>query len=360
MAAKDRRPLLDIKADLLKNGRRFSFMQAVRLLHSVTGKTMQDESVIGRTVRVRPKLSLDFPDTDIETIREISSDPERFLLTVTFLGLYGVSSPLPTFYTEDLMDESAEDISVTRDFLDIVNAPFYRLYYQCWTKYRQFIKIIDEQNPDYLERLFCFLGLGIETHRHDISNAPALIPYLGLFTQFPRSALGLSTLLAEVLQESRLTVVQCVPRKAVIPEDQRLFIGVAACHLGVDSYLGLEIDDRMGKFQIDIGPVDADAFHGFLPETPRFDLLGQLVHLYLDKPLQWQTKLILKADEARTTCLGGSRWSHLGLDTWIFSDQTYPSEPEVIFDEATRKESIPSDSICGSEWSSVREVSAVR
>lgn len=337
MATTDRRPALDIKDDLLKNGKRFSFMQAVRLLHYVTRKTTQADPDIGRTVRVRPKLSLDFPDTDIDTIRELTKDPERFLLTVTFLGLYGVSSPLPTFYTEDLMEESSEDISVTRDFIDIVNAPFYRLYYQCWAKYRQFIKIIDEQNPDYLERLFCFLGLGIETHRQEISNAPALIPYLGLFTQFPRSALGLATLLADVLRESRVAVIQCVPRKAVIPDDQRLFIGVSGFQLGVDSYLGQEIDDRMGKFQVDIGPVDADAFHAFLPGTPTSDLMGQLVRLYLDQPLQWQTKLILKDDEARTACLGGSRWSHLGWDTWVFSDQTYPSELEVVFDEPIRK-----------------------
>jgi len=156
-----------------------------------------------------------------------------------------------------------------------------------------------------------------------------------------------------------VAVIQCLPRKAVIPEDQRLFVGVAGCRLGVDSYLGREIDDRMGKFQINIGPVDADAFHGLLPETPMFDLMGQLVHLYLDKPLKWETKLILKADEAGTTCLGGSRWSHLGWDTWIFSDQTYPAELEVIFDEPIRKGVVPQGSTYMSEWSSPGEVGAV-
>ncbi|MBN2254118.1 MAG: type VI secretion system baseplate subunit TssG [Deltaproteobacteria bacterium] len=337
MATSDRRPALDVKADLLNNGKRFSFMQAVRLLHSISRRTTRDETVIDRTVRARPKLSLDFPGTDIDTIRQLSEDPDRFLLTVTFLGLYGVSSPLPTFYTEDLMDEASEDISVTRDFLDIVNAPFYRLYYRCWTKYRQFVKIIDEQNPEYLERLFCFLGFGNEKHRRDISIAPALIPYIGLFTQFPRSALGLATLLSQILREPRVSVIQCVPRKAVIPEDQRLMIAISGSCLGIDSYIGQEVDDRMGKFRIDIGPVNAAVFHGLLPGSPVFHLMGDIIRLYLDKPLQWETRIALEAGEARTTRLGAPCWSRLGWDTWIFSDQTYPADAEVLFDDSVAR-----------------------
>lgn len=331
MATQDRRQALVIKDDLLKNSNRFSFIQAVRLLRHLIPKDDLKEDVTGQSIKVRPKLSLDFPGTDIDTIEEISETPPLFLLTVTFLGLYGVSSPLPTFYTEDLMDETSQDVSVTRDFLDIINAPFYRLFYQCWSKYRQYIKIIDDQDPVYLERLFCFLGLGIEKHRQGIPNTQALIPHIGLFTQFPRSALGLQTLLADMLKEPRMEIIQCIPRKAKIPEDQRLLIGISGNRVGINSYLGRQIDDRMGAFRIRVGPVDADAFHGFLPDTRKFHVMAQLVRLYLDSPMRWECELILRAEEVKTVCLGEPRWSRLGWDTWVLSEKSSHSDISVRF-----------------------------
>lgn len=342
MATQDRRQAFDIKEELLKNGNRFSFIQAVRLLHYIIRKDHQDnrqeDSNAGRSIRARPKLSLDFPGTDIDSIEEISGENPLLLLTVTFLGLYGVSSPLPTFYIEDIMDEVSMDVSVTRDFLDIFNAPFYRLFYQCWSKYRQFIKIIDEQDPAYLERLFCFLGLGIERHRQEVPDVQALIPYIGVFTQFPRSAQGLKTLLTDALKEAHLEIVQCVSRTASIPEDQRIFLGASTANLGVNSYLGQEIDDRMGAFRIRVGPVDADAFHDFLPGTPKSDTMAQLVRLYLDKPLKWDSEVILDAREVRTVRLGESRWSHLGWDTWIFSEKSFPHDVSAKFQgQVTRR-----------------------
>ncbi|MBW2567892.1 MAG: type VI secretion system baseplate subunit TssG [Deltaproteobacteria bacterium] len=77
MATQDWRQTFDIKEELLKNGNQFSFIQAVRLLHYIIRKDHQDDgrkdSNIGRSIRVRPKLSLDFPDTDIDSIEEISA-----------------------------------------------------------------------------------------------------------------------------------------------------------------------------------------------------------------------------------------------------------------------------------------------
>ncbi len=46
------------------------------------------------------------------------SEDERFEVQVNFLGLYGTSSPLPVFYTEDLIDEASDDESVAREFIE--------------------------------------------------------------------------------------------------------------------------------------------------------------------------------------------------------------------------------------------------
>jgi len=335
MASTDRRQTFNIK-DVLTRGNHFSFAQAVRLhryfMYHEHGTDLAEEDMY-RSIRIRPMLSLGFPETDIESIEEIDGDGPRYLLTTTFMGLYGVSSPLPTFYTEDLMDEELRDSSVTRDFLDIINAPFYRLFYQCWSKYRQYVKIVDEHDHEYLERLFCFLGFGIEAHRSQGPDVRSLIPYIGLFTQFPRSALGLKTLLADILNEPRIDIEQCVPREAAIPEDQRLYLGISNTELGVNAYLGRMINDRMGAFRITIGPVDADTFHDYLPECPQFEAMAQYIEIYLDNPLAWDAKVLLEAGETVTVSLGEPRWSHLGWDTWIFAGERYGESVAAMFQE---------------------------
>ena len=121
--------------------------------------TSAEETVFHDLLRIRPLLSLSFPGTDVYSVEEVErNDQVYYLLTVTFLGLYGASSPLPTHYTEDLLDEASDDRTVSRDFLDILSSPFYRLFYQCWSKNRWFIKLADEEAADYLERLYSLMG----------------------------------------------------------------------------------------------------------------------------------------------------------------------------------------------------------
>lgn len=159
MAGEDWGSFSDVKLDLLKKGRAFSFFQVVRLLrlfHDPSQRSQKGDSVPTDHVRIRSKLSLAFPSSDVDRIEEIQTDGEfsHFLLTVNFLGLYGVSSPLPTFYTEDLMDEAAEDESVTREFVDIINQRLFSLLVESWKKYRQFVQVVEERNEDHLVRLF--------------------------------------------------------------------------------------------------------------------------------------------------------------------------------------------------------------
>ena len=118
-------PLID---ELVEHGHEFSFVQVMRLARryldsdgeaGIPGIPWQER------VRIRPELSLAFPAADVA---KVERDGDNLRVTATFLGLYGPSSPLPTFYTEDLMEESSNDESVFRDFLDIDEAFFQKVY----------------------------------------------------------------------------------------------------------------------------------------------------------------------------------------------------------------------------------------
>jgi len=316
-------PSFNLKLDLLKHGYEFSFFQVLRLLRlfSQDSEGLEEKKAIEEEkIRIRPELSLAFPASDVAGIEELTKgEGSLFSVTATMLGLYGSSSPLPTFYTEDLLDEASEDMSVTRDFIDLFNHRLYLLLFRCWMKYREFLQIIEENNPKDLEKLFCLLGLGEKELRKDLPEAYSLIRYAGLFTQFPRSSWGLETMLQDALGGVPIEVIPCVKRRVKIPEDQRLFLGASGCSLGENSFLGEEIDDRMGKFRLQIGPLKSTEFHSLLPGNPNHHWLSLLTEFYLKDPLEYDLELILKEREAETICLGGPMWSKLGWDTWTFS-----------------------------------------
>lgn len=321
MARKNRESAPDLTEQLLKEGRRFSFIQALRLLHFLVRKegAATDEQGLNRRVRIRPELSLDFPGTDIAAITKLPGEPSRFLITATFLGIYGSSSPMPSFYTEDLLYERGEDRSITRDFLDIINSPLYPLFFRCWGKYHLGYQIAEVHDAATLQRLYSLLGLESELFQKQFEDSDRLLRYIGLTTQSPRSAEGLRVLLMDGLGETNLQLIQCVQRVATIPEDQRLHLGQSGNVLGQNSYVGLEIADRMGKFRIQIGPADGDTLHRFLPDQGRYREIVELIRFYLDQPLSWDLEIIVGAGEVEHACLGMDQWSRLGWNTWIFS-----------------------------------------
>ena len=323
----------NIKFELLKKGHEFSFFQVMRLIRLLgrgPERTGVQEEGEKENVRVRPELSLAFPAADVAKIEETAGEGFGYRVTTTFLGLYGSSSPLPTFYTEDLLEEAEGDSSVSRDFLDIINHRLFSLFFRCWTKYRLFLQVVEEKNLRDLERLFCLLGLGEEELREGLPEPFYLLRYIGLFTQFPRCASGLETLLQDSLGKVPVNLLPCLMRRVKIPEDQRLSLGMTGSLLGQDSFLGEEIEDRMGKFRLQIGPLDAKKFRDLLPGRPAYQKLAFLTKFYLVEPLEYDIELILTQGEVKTACLGAPKWSDLGWDTWIVSGE-YAEEVKAVF-----------------------------
>lgn len=309
-----------IRQDLISNGWRYNFFQAMRLLRCLAPSQKGIDAPASKTVHVRPDLSLAFPAADIAQIQTVESDcGEQCHITVNFLGLYGSSSPLPTFYTEELIEEAGQDESVSRDFLDIIHKRLYDLLFHAWMKNRLFFQISEMQSAEQLERLYCLLGIGTPELRKSIPDAMGLLRYIGLFTQLPHSMAGLKTLLQDALKDVPLQIVPCVHRMAKIPDSQRLQMGMTGCRLGMDSYLGEEIADRSGKFKIQIGPLSQAGFLRFTPGNSDYVKLTGLTELYITEPFEYDVELILADRQAETVCLGDPVRAVLGVTTWVFS-----------------------------------------
>lgn len=320
MAGEDRAATAAVKDRLLREGASFSFFQALRLLR-LLGRQRHPElsgRQLWRSIRVRPKLTMAFPETDLDAIEE-AAEGEQVQVTANFYGLYGVSSPLPSFYTEDLLGEESHERKAAREFLDILHQALYPLLYEAWAKPRQALKVVEEGDGAYLDRLFALLGLGDRKTRESLPLAYALLRYTGLFTQFPRSALGLQTLLSDALEGMPVRIESCVLRRVRIPHDQQNRLGERAVSLGRDLCLGQQVDDRMSAIRIRVGPVSPDQFQRLLPQKLHLNWVRFLVRLYAIGTWHVKAEIVLAAGSVQAAQLGHLPWGHLGLDTWLVS-----------------------------------------
>lgn len=308
-------PVVKAPEPLFEAAREYGFFQLLRLLRL----SFEDEQAFRQAVRVRPSLGLGFPECDIESVERDADG--HIWIEANFFGLYGVSSPLPTFYSEDLLDERRNGGRVMRDFLDILHAELYPLLFQAWEKYRSWLVICERREQRRLQQFYALLGLA------DVAPAFAedrrlLLPYAGLFNQYPRSALSLQVLVQGVVGVGVVTVRSCIERRIPVTGAARFLLGQQACGLGMDSLLGGSVMDRTSTLAIRLGSLSAVDFHGLLPGTPLHQRLARVVGLYLQGPLDCRLQLGLMADEQPAASLG-TGWQQLGLNTWLGERSVY-------------------------------------
>ncbi|MEG2005637.1 MAG: type VI secretion system baseplate subunit TssG, partial [Bilophila sp.] len=283
----------------------FTLGQAVRLLGmSHTKDYAAWLRFLHKHVRVRPWLSLAFPATELTacTVTYDSEDaPPTYQLTDTAFGLYSTLGPLPTFYTEELMEEARRDESVSRDFLDIINNHLQQCLFLAQLHSKPVRQAVELQNPQTNHVLYCLMGQAYPALRPKGSPQVAL---LQLLLRHTRSAMGLEIYLARLLQLAPVWVEQCVPRMASIPEDQRCQLGTNNTTLGHDSVLGSHIADRTGKFRIHFYNLDEQDMVRFLPDSAEYAALRTHVSRFLDVPLEFDVVLHPAAKPVRAPRLG--------------------------------------------------------
>lgn len=306
----------DLIRSLTEKPESFSFFQTVRLLQ-------RNAEVSGRQkmLRILPELSLSHPNSDVTKVTRRPDDNGYEILT-TFLGLYGTSSPLPVWYTEELIDAEREDNTSAKTLLDVIHQRLNTLFSQSATKYRLLPKLIEDRSALYSEILFRLIGIRKSDSKEALPDPHQILRYILLFRQQPRSAAGLEALLEDALRGISVKVIQCVERKVQIPRFQRMVLGQQSNLLGRDAMLGDEIEDSVGKILIRLGPVSLERFHHLLNGSQECKMMFFLIESYINVPLECDLEFILEDNAAKTTELGNPQYSCLGKNAWIFSGST--------------------------------------
>ncbi len=314
MATDARQKAVDLTDQLLARGDRFSFFQAnrlLRLLSPVKG------AAFAKRLKTRPALGLGFPGTDLQKIEGRADG--GYEVTANFLGLYGVTSPLPTHYTEELLVQLVDGFSVNREFLDIFAQTVYPIFFRAWLKPRASLRIVEYDDTAMLDILYAFVGVPASSRNADVGMG-LLLRCGALFSQQIRSAAGLQAVVEACFPDIEVEVKQLQQIWVKIPEDQTFQLGVRASVLGQDSHVGSFCRSFSG-ITISLSGVDKDVFRHFLPGGKRYEQLLFLVDYYISEPLPVRVELSLLRGAAEPTQLSGSRWGRLGRDTWLLHDE---------------------------------------
>ena len=334
---------------LFRQGYLFDFYQAVRLLE----KYFPEAPEPGRTAEIgqeqivfRPDTALVFPGTDVKGIDLFDEDTPHpcVRLTVTFMGLYGIASPVPVYFYDELasvdkkleakfqadlkaraegrqereLNQEEHNLKGLRDFLDIFNHRIYSYFYRAWKKYRPYVHTGTPDEGDHADRFLALTGLGTPgtLDRTPVTTLMRLATFAGRLAPRVRNADGLRALLAGLLGGVGVRIIQNVPRWVAIPERPRMGAAGGGMKLGITTTIGERVLDVSGKFRVVLGPMSFAVYQTYLPGRPAAHLLNYLVRLYAPDYLDYDVELHLDTSDIPPVRLGDGE-VQVGMTAWL-------------------------------------------
>lgn len=325
-----------VEERLYAAGHRFEFFQAVRLLRrlfpgrrAVGGDAVPAQEV----VRFRAHATLDFPAAEVQQIQPPPTPGGQPQMIVNFMGLIGALGVLPRHYTHLALQEVRRRNTTLRDFLDIFNHRVVSLFYRAWEKHqlpaqyegmvvRRAEGVADEETYDRTTlHLFELIGLSSALlRRHVELRSPALLFFVGLIAQQPRSAAALRGVLQEYFAVP-VHVRQFRGQWLALALEDRTSIGRRGVNavLGDSAIIGDRVWDQQARFRLRLGPLPYGQFCGFLPSGSAFRSLVLLTRLLVGQEHDFDVQLVLLAADVPDCRIGvgGERAPRLGWSAFL-------------------------------------------
>ncbi|EHJ4150588.1 type VI secretion system baseplate subunit TssG [Enterobacter hormaechei] len=255
-------------------------------------------------VRFRPHPGMGFPSGEIRGME----DPEHPHLPpsvrVTFMGLYGVESPLPTHYTDDIA-QRREGHDATQDFLDIFSHRLITQYYRIWRKYSYPATFKAGGADNTSQYLLGLAGLGIpgcaQAAGTPLSRFLALLPVMMLPG---RTAEGMGALVRLLAPDTRTHVYH--HDRCRIPLKQP--VAMSTCQpvsLKHRPVMGTHATDVNGQVLLRLSTDNPEEIRGWLPGGDLHADLMALLHVWLGAHLDVRMQLCVARHllpDARLSC----------------------------------------------------------
>ncbi|EHO7973583.1 type VI secretion system baseplate subunit TssG [Escherichia coli] len=216
-------------------------------------------------VRFRPHPGMGFPVSELKNVeRDVGNPDAPPTVRTTFLGLYGVDSPLPTAYL-DYITQRHDGHDAVMAFLDIFNHRFITQYYRIWRKYNYPASFEAGAVDDISRCLLGLIGLGIPgSENHIATPVSRFLALLSVMRLPTRTAEGVTALVGLLAPLTKATVVPHDPQPVILP---------APAGLSKNSRISLKTRTLLGRTGTDVNSQlllklyteDAAEARGWLP-----------------------------------------------------------------------------------------------
>jgi type VI secretion system protein ImpH len=320
MAAELRENYSGIKEDLLQNGPAYNIWQAILVGENISRKELKNNSSESflpdyPVLKFQPYENYEYPPRDIKKV--FYSD--GFLnFVLTFMGLYGINSPLPRCYHDQVSVQQrilgSGEVPL-QNFLDIFNNRFYWLYYQTWKKYRFYLHLNGSTENKIADRINSFTGI-IHNAKPEFNKLSKFffLKFSGILSLRVRNKSGLRILLWYIFPEYPVNVKEFIPQWIELSDIPVL--GQKDCRLGLNVFVGRTIKDYSSRIALEIGPISFEDYLNFLPGTENSNKLIELLNIYLNDGLEFNFEFIIKSETIVSIAWNDERLK-LGSSVWL-------------------------------------------
>ncbi|MCX7338045.1 MAG: type VI secretion system baseplate subunit TssG [Alphaproteobacteria bacterium] len=342
MAALTWRENPPVKESLEQRAYEFDFYQAVSLLEQAALNT--DAKIVVplgegnnptlEAVRIKSYVSLSVPISEVHSAQV--EDGKNPAFWINFLSIAGIQGPLPTPYTESVIQRTRQKDTAFRDFLDIFNHRFASLWYRLRRVINPTLMNKTSDNTAMGKAILSLCGMqqagvlkagGLEQD--------TLLSYHDLLWKRSHSAAGLVQLIQSFFKVPvSLTQFRGQWREVNPSEVSTLGRRGKFNALGKTTILGQKCWDQGAGVTLTMGPLSWGRFCDFLPlktalaaidPTP-FDRLKDLSFLYAGLGIGISVCLVLNRFDAKPVRL--NRGFALGYNTWLAASKV--SERDLV------------------------------
>lgn len=245
-------------------------------------------------IRFRPHRGMGFPVTEIKGVDKDDNyrNSNTPSIRTTFLGLYGVTSPLPTAYLDDIAQHRDGTQALT-DFLDIFNHRLTTQFYRIWRKYSYPATYEAGGKDETSQYLYGLIGLGIPgCAEHVQTPLSRFLALLGTMRLPNRTAEGVISLVQLLAPHTQVKIK---------PHDPRRIELASSTSLSCQQPISLRNKPVLGQYAFDVNSQiliqlythDLNEARDWLPDGNLYQDLMALLHVYLGARMNARLSLTL-------------------------------------------------------------------
>lgn len=296
---------------------KYSLSQGVRvaMTHLKSYYPNESPTELYERLQFKSNASLSFAKSELSKIEFIETPRGKNVeIVLNFMGLFGASSPLPSHYSEMVLDSLDEDRSL-HDFINLFNHHIQKMIFPIWQKQRYYIQYESTLEDKFSKYMLSLLGLYSQSKMKNSSlNFRKLLPFIGILSMKQKSARSILSIVRHYLAHDDLEIVQCIPMVEEIPSWQFSRLGDMNCSLGSDTLIGTTVRSKSSKIQILLNNVSFEMCMEYSLHGNKIRELQELMNLTVNEPLEFELCLKIPNSEIESWKLSQH---HLGINSFL-------------------------------------------